>query len=107
MLAGRSPPPARPPPPPCWGLMFRVQGSGFRVQVLGFRVQGSGFRVQVLGFRVQGVGFRVWGAPLSAPTSSSVLHQPGQVCLGLDLIWAIKGYVIKGKGRSNRLVWAT
>ena len=29
----------------CWGLGFRVQGSGFWVQGLGFRVQGSGLRV--------------------------------------------------------------
>ena len=36
--------------------MFRVWGSGFRVQGSGF-----GFRAWASGFGVSGLGFRVWG----------------------------------------------
>ena len=41
-----------------WGLVIRVEGSGFKGS--GFRVQGSGFRVQILGLRVDRLreGFR-------------------------------------------------
>ena len=42
-----------------WGLGFRVQGLGLRVQGSGFRVQGLGLRVQGSGFRVQGLGVRL------------------------------------------------
>ena len=34
--------------------MYRVQGSGFRVQVSGFWVEGSEFRIQGSGFSVEG-----------------------------------------------------
>ena len=42
--------------------MFRVQGTGYRVQGSGYRVQGTWVRVQVSGYRVQGTGCRVQGS---------------------------------------------
>ena len=39
-----------------WGLRFRIEGSGVRVEVSVFRVWGEclGFRVLVVGFGVEG-----------------------------------------------------
>ena len=46
-----------------WGPGFEVKGLGGRVMVshlvMGFRVEGSGFRMQVLALRVWGVRIRL------------------------------------------------
>ena len=60
-----------------WGLVFRVQGSGLRVEGLELRVEGSGFRVREARLvRGSSVGLCLEGI------QGYLVHKKGQTPLG-------------------------